>query len=140
MSFRMDKLLSGRRILVVEDEILILMMIEGMLADLGCESMSAAATNEAALALIDTQLFDAAMLDLNLNGKSSYAVADALIARDVPFIFSTGNSVSDLRDGYRDWAVLRKPFTDEELIKELSRLLPRAGLSKSEWATQPYIV
>ena len=65
----MDKLLSGRRVLVVEDELLVLMMIEDMLADLGCESVTAAATAHQALALIDTQVFDAAMLDMNLNGK-----------------------------------------------------------------------
>ena len=67
----MDKLLSGRRVLVVEDEMLILMMIEDMLADLGCESVTAAATVDQALALIDAQVFDAAMLDMNLNGNKA---------------------------------------------------------------------
>ena len=104
---------------------LILLMIEDMLADLGCESVTAAATIDQALALIDVQVFDAAMLDLNLNGKNSYAVADALTARGMPFVFCTGNSVHDLRDGYRDRAVLRKPFEDEELVEMLRRLFPR---------------
>ena len=104
---------------------LILLMIKDMLADLGCESVTAAATIDQALALIDVQVFDAAMLDLNLNGKSSYAVADALTARGMPFVFCTGNSVHDLRDGYRDRAVLRKPFEDEELVEMLRRLFPR---------------
>ena len=90
----MNKLLSGRRVLVVEDEMMILMMIEDMLADLGCESVTAAATVDQALALIDAQTFDAAMLDMNLNGNKSYAVADALAARGVPFVFSTGYSVA----------------------------------------------
>jgi CheY-like chemotaxis protein len=75
------KLLSGRRVLVIEDEMLILMMIEGMLADLGCESVTSAATIDRAIALIDGQVFDAAMLDMNLNGNNSRAIADALTAR-----------------------------------------------------------
>jgi CheY-like chemotaxis protein len=116
----MDKLLSGRRVLVVEDEMLILMMIEDMLADLGCDSVIAAATIEQALALIGEQVFDAAMLDMNLNGDT---VADALAARGVPFVFSTGNSGHDMRDRFRDHAVLRKPFKYEALTDILTRLL-----------------
>lgn len=119
----MNKLLSGLRVLVVEDEILILMMIEGMLADLGCKSVSAATRNEQAIALIEGQVFDVAMLDMNLNGKSSGEVADALAARGVPFVYSTGNSVHDTRDGFRDRPVLKKPFSDEQLTKVLSSLL-----------------
>ena len=119
----MNKLLSGRCVLVVEDEILILMMIEGMLADLGCKSVSAATRNEQAIALIEGQVFDVAMLDMNLNGKSSDDVADALAARGVPFVYSTGNSVHDARDGFRDRPVLKKPFNDEQLTKVLSNLL-----------------
>jgi CheY-like chemotaxis protein len=72
----MNKLLSGLRVLVVEDEMMILMIIEDMLADLGCESVTAAATAHQALALIDTQVFDAAMLDMNLNGNKGHDVAD----------------------------------------------------------------
>ncbi len=60
---------------------MILMIIEDMLAELGCESVTAAATVGQALALIDAQVFDAAMLDMNLNGNKSHAVADALAAR-----------------------------------------------------------
>ncbi|MER8397468.1 response regulator [Mesorhizobium sp. M1348] len=121
----MDKLLSGRRSLVVEDEMLVLIMIEDMLADLGCESVTAAATINQALTLIDAQIFDVAMLDMNLNGNQTYAVADALVARGVPFVFSTGYSGHDMRDGYRDRPVLKKPFMDKELVEMLTRLLSR---------------
>jgi CheY-like chemotaxis protein len=119
----MDKLLSGRRSLVVEDEMLVLLMIEDMLADLGCESVTTAATINQALALIDTQTFDVAMLDMNLNGNQTYAVADALAAQGVPFVFSTGYSGHDIRDGYRDRPVLKKPFGDDELGDVLAALL-----------------
>lgn len=121
----MDKLLSGRRVLVVEDEMLILMMIEDMLADLGCESVTAAATVDQAVALIGTDVFDLAMLDMNLNGSNSYAVADALVTRNVPFAFSTGYSGHGIRDGYSDRPVLRKPFMARELLETLTLLLDR---------------
>ena len=94
---------------------LVLMMIEDMLGDLGCESVTSAATVEQAIALIEAQVFDAAMLDMNLDGDNSNAVADALAARGVPFIFSTGNSGRDMREGFSDRAVLRKPFSFDEL-------------------------
>jgi CheY-like chemotaxis protein len=121
----MDKLVSGRRVLVVEDEMLVLLMIEDILADLGCASVIAAATVDQALAAIDRQVLDAAMLDMNLNGNQTYAVADALVARGVPFVFSTGYSGHDMRDGYRDHPVLKKPFMDKELVEMLTRLLSR---------------
>ena len=123
----MDKLLSGRRVLVVEDEMMVLMMIEDMLADLGCESVTAAATVDQALALIDAQAFDAAMLDMNLNDNKTHAVADALAARGVPFVFSTGYSARDVREGYRDRPLLKKPFQYEELVEVLTRLLSRSS-------------
>jgi CheY-like chemotaxis protein len=121
----MDKLLSRRRVLVVEDEMLVLIMIEDMLADLGCESVTAAATVNQALAAIDAQIFDVVMLDMNLNGGNSYAVAEALATRGIPFVFSTGYSGHDMRDGYRDRPMLKKPFMDRELVEILTRLLPR---------------
>jgi CheY-like chemotaxis protein len=121
----MDKLLSGRRVLVVEDEILILMMIEDMLADLGCESVTSAGTINRAVALIDGQVFDAAILDINLNGHDSHPVADALAARGVLFVFCTGNGRYYRPDGYFDRAVLRKPFRYDELVETLTRLLSR---------------
>jgi CheY-like chemotaxis protein len=115
----MSKLLSGRRILVVEDEMLILMIIEDMLSDLGCESVTTAATVDQALALIDTQVFDAAMLDMNLDGNRSHAIADALAARGVPFVFATGYSGRGMSDGHRDRPVLRKPFLTSNWSKFL---------------------
>ena len=101
------------------------MLIEDTLADLGCESVAAAATVDQALAMIEAQVFDAAMLDLNLNGSTSHPVADALAARGVPFVFSTGYTGHDLRSGYRDRPLLRKPFQYEELVEVLTRLLSR---------------
>ena len=118
----MDKLLSGRRVLVVEDEMLVLIMIEDMLADLGCKSVTSAATVDKALALINEQVFDVAMLDMNLNGNDSLVVAETLAARGIPFFYSTGNTSRSFRDGYSDRPVLKKPFKYEELAAILTRL------------------
>jgi|ERR1700722_5517533 CheY-like chemotaxis protein len=121
----MNKSLSGYRILVVEDEMMNLAMLEDILVDAGCQSVAVAATIDQAMALIDGRVFDAAMLDIKLKGKNSYAVADALAARGVPFVFATGNSVRDIGERYENRPVLRKPFKAERLVEALTALLPR---------------
>src|SRR5215210_5428149 len=118
----MNRLLTGRRILVVEDEMMVLLAIEDMLTDLGCDAVAAAATVDQALALIEAQGFDAAMLDVNLNGNKSYPVADVLARRGVPFAFSTGYSDHGW-GGYGDRPVLKKPFAYEDLVATLTELL-----------------
>ena len=116
-------LLSGRRVLVVEDEFLVLLLIEEMLADLGCTFVSTAPSVRKALALIEAQPFDVAMLDVNLNRETSFPIADALAARGVPFLFATGYDVQCLTDAHRSRPVLRKPFREHELRETLSGLL-----------------
>lgn len=100
-------------------------MIEDMLADLGCTSVTTAATIDKALALIDAQVFDAAILDMNLNGNPSHSVAEVLIARGVPFVYATGNTDCKLTGILRGQPVLKKPFKYEELVEILARLLSR---------------
>ena len=119
----MTSLLADRRVLVVEDEMLVLMIMEDMLADLGCESVTAAATVAQALALIEANSFDVAMLDMNLGGDRSYPVADALAARGVPFAFATGYGGHTL-DGYGERPMLKKPFQFADLLSTLTGLLP----------------
>jgi len=119
----MSELLSGRRILVVEDEMLILMMIEGILEDLGCRSVTGAATVKKAVSLIESESFDAAMLDMNLGGEDSSRVADVLSERGVPFIYSTGNDRRDIAADSRDHAVLYKPYQERDLIAAITQLL-----------------
>jgi DNA-binding NtrC family response regulator len=119
----MDKPLSGRRILAVEDDMLIRLTLEDMLAELGCGSVSTAATIDQALDLINVRVFDAATLDVNLAGANSYAVADALAARGVPFVFTTGYDTQFLSAGYRERPILKKPFAYEDLGHMLTRLL-----------------
>lgn len=123
----MRKRLSGYRILVVEDEMLVLMALEDMLAELGCDTAVPASTNEQAIALIESQHFDAALLDLNLNGLRSYPVADALAAVGVPFAFATGYGTSVLRSVDRDRPLLVKPFGFAALEAMFVGLLPGPG-------------
>ncbi len=117
-----QKSAKGLRILVVEDETMVLLMIEEMLADLGCEAAASAATAQQALELIATQPFDAALLDMNLNGETSEAVAKALVTQGTPFIFCTGGDVLDAAPEFRDHPCLRKPFSYEDLAAKLREL------------------
>ena len=118
-----DKLLVGKSVLVVEDEMLVVMAIEDMLEDLGCTSVKRAASVQQALALIDTQTFDLATLDVNLNGRDSYAVAQALSDRGVPFTFSTGDGRHGVSESYTGRPVLNKPFSRTQLVEILTGLL-----------------
>ena len=102
---------------------LLLMDIEGVLADLGCESVTSAATVEQALRQLEEKVFDVAVLDVNLNGCESYPVAHVLAARGVPFAFSTGYSGEGIRSEYDDRPLLRKPYQRAKLVQILTRLL-----------------
>ncbi|MDH7972186.1 response regulator [Sphingomonas sp. AR_OL41] len=119
----MHSLLSGRRVLVVEDEMMVLMNIEGALADLGCAAISSAATVDDALALLKAEHFDVAMLDVNLGGQASYRVADALAGRSIPFVFSTGYGEHGVEPRFGDRPVLQKPYSDADLGAALASLL-----------------
>ncbi|MCV0371060.1 response regulator [Filomicrobium sp.] len=119
----MNSILTGRRILLVEDETLISLMIEDMLVELGCGAVTSAATANAAVGLVSRQAFDAALVDMNLNGTSSRPVVEALAARGIPFAIATGNSVDEMWGDFRDRAVLRKPFGSDDLSDVLARLL-----------------
>jgi CheY-like chemotaxis protein len=121
-----DSPLSGRRVLVIEDEMMVAMLLQDMLADLGCAVVGPAARVEQALAMIDAAsagALDVAVLDINLNGQQSYSVADALAARSVPFVFATGYGQDSLKNGYRSFPLLQKPFKLSELGDALARLL-----------------
>ena len=119
----MNSSFSGRRVLLVEDEMLVVWLLEDMLADLGCTVVGPASNINQALAMIDAEAIDVAVLDVNLNGQMSYPVADALAARGVPFVFSTGYDKDTLLDGYRSFPVLQKPFHRSELSHTFSKLL-----------------
>ena len=103
---------------------MILMSIEGMLGELGCDCVATAATVEQGLALVDARDFDAAILDMNLDGDTGSVVADALCARGTPFVFSTGYGEHGIPEAHRGRPVLRKPYQDRALAEALTRILP----------------
>ena len=90
-------------------------LLEDTLAELGCAVVGPAAGVKEALAMIDAKVIDVAVLDVNLNGEMSYPIADALVVRGVPFVFSTGYGKDRMPDGYQIFPVLQKPFHRAEL-------------------------
>jgi DNA-binding response OmpR family regulator len=113
-----------RRVLVVEDEVLVGMLIEEMLHELGYELAALATHLDQALSLARSESFDFALLDINLNGKQSFPVADVIRARGLPFLFATGYGTRILDAPYTGAPILQKPFS----LEELHRALERAGL------------
>jgi CheY-like chemotaxis protein len=113
---------DARRILVVEDEILIGMLLEDMLGDLGYEIAGTAARVEDALVLARESQIDAAILDVNLNGQEVFPVAEILVGRSIPFVFATGYGERALPEAYQRRPTLQKPFEQETLARELARL------------------
>lgn len=110
------------RLLVVEDELMIRMLLEEMLAELGYTVAAEAAHIDEALPLARNAEVDAAILDLNLNGQSVIPVADLLVERGVPFIFATGYGERGLPEAYRNHPTLQKPFEQDMLDRVLSRI------------------
>lgn len=136
----MNNGLSGRRILVVEDDMLVAWTLEDMLAQLGCAIVGPAVRVNQALAMVGADTIDAAVLDVNLNGDKSYPVADALAARGVPFVFCTGYNKNNIENGYRGFPMLQKPFECSKLGDALAKLLSlgspatsRQRMSPPEW-------
>jgi len=116
------KALSGRRILVVEDEMFVAMLVEDLLADLGCEVVGPASSVDQALKLlINAAPVDGALLDVNLGQEKVYPVAEALRRTGVPFVFVTGYGTAGLDQPYRNDPTIQKPFDPERFGVEVAR-------------------
>jgi two-component sensor histidine kinase len=112
--------LDGLRVLIVEDEALVGLQVEQVLREAGCAPIGPAATILEAIDLVLTGTVDAALLDVNLAGGRSYAVADMLAAKGVPFAFCTGYSgPTDLPARFADVRVLTKPLRAEQILESL---------------------
>ena len=111
--------LNGLRILIVEDEAAISLLLEDMLLDFGCEVVGPAGRLSAALDLAAKETFDLAILDVNVAGEPIYPVAETLERRNVPFVFSTGYGSAGIKDAYRDRPVVQKPFAQSDLRQRL---------------------
>ncbi|WP_158916443.1 response regulator [Caulobacter sp. S45] len=107
------------RILIVEDEALVAMLLEDMLADLGHTAVFSAASTTEALAYMsqNPDAFDFAITDVNLAGEQSYPIAEALAAAGKPFAFATGYGPGSLPEAWRDRPVLAKPFGTSDVAR-----------------------
>lgn len=114
---------AAARLLVVEDEYLIRMLLEDMLADLGYDVAAAVGTLAEASEIAAKGDFNAAILDVNLDGKEIFPVADILTQRGLPFVFVTGYGEGSLPGHYRNRPALQKPFQAERLKVTLDGLL-----------------
>ena len=120
----MSQPLSGRRVLVVEDESLVAMLLETILEDMDCIPVGPASTVEEGLALTaDPSPLDAALLDVNVAGRQVFPIAEALKDRGVPFIFSTGYGEGGLPDEWRGHATVQKPFTEAAIRDALMKAM-----------------
>jgi CheY-like chemotaxis protein len=118
--------LTTIRVLLVEDEVMIRMLVADMLAELGHSVAAEAGEIGEAIRLAQSTEFDLAILDVNVNGKVISPVAELIQARNRPFIFATGYGSSGLPEDYRDRPALQKPFQIETLGRMIDTALKRA--------------
>lgn len=120
----MTDIFSGRRVLIVEDESLVAMLLETILADLGCDVVGPESNIEDGLNVASgTAPLDAALLDVNVAGQEIFPVAEALKARGVPFVFSTGYGEAGLPEHWRGNPTVQKPFTEGAIREALMTAL-----------------
>ncbi len=112
--------LAGTRVLVVEDELLVAMLLEDVLEDLGCEVVGPVSRISAAKSTIERERFDCALLDVNLRGQTVYPLAELLEKRSIPFGFVTGYGATGVDRQFRARPVLHKPFATNEVASMLA--------------------
>ncbi|MGC1887475.1 MAG: response regulator [Stellaceae bacterium] len=122
---------AGLRILVVEDEMLIAILIEDMLQELGCHVVGPVSRLDAAMRLAHEEPLDAAILDVSIRGGQVYPVAEKLLARNIPFVLASGYADWALPESLRDQPRLTKPFRQHDLEEQVRLLMARATASTS---------
>jgi CheY-like chemotaxis protein len=114
------------RVFVVEDEFAVLLLVEDMLSELGCELVGTASRMSEATRLARELHFDVAVLDVNINGEAVDAVAEIVCARGAAMVFSTGYGRSGVDPRWRGRPILQKPYRIEEFAEALSEALDSA--------------
>ncbi|MGK9055700.1 response regulator [Neorhizobium petrolearium] len=117
--------ISGLKVLIVEDEALVALMIEDMLQDLGCEIIASISRLADARAIAAKADIDLAVLDVNLAGELSFSIAEILRNRQIPFVFSTGYGMDGLPDEFGSHLVIGKPFSSGELQEIIAGAIER---------------
>lgn len=115
----------GVRVLLVEDEGTIAMLVEQMLEELECVVVASVAQLAKACEVANRVTIDLAILDVNLAGERVFPVAEILQARQIPFVFSTGYGASGLPNEFAHRPVLHKPFSENELQLKIALALGR---------------
>jgi CheY-like chemotaxis protein len=110
------------RILIVEDEMLVAMLIEDAITDLGHEIVGPEMRLETALETAAREQFEFAILDINLAGKQSFPVADCLSQRGIPFMFASGYGAAGLVEPYLSAEVIQKPFSPRQIEDALKKI------------------
>jgi DNA-binding response OmpR family regulator len=113
--------MANLRVLIVEDEGMVSMLLEDMLSELGHTVAGLAPRLAVARTLAEKIEVDLAILDVNLDGEASYPIAEILTARGVPLIFATGYGATGLKEDWRRAPVLSKPFQIRELAVAIAR-------------------
>jgi DNA-binding NarL/FixJ family response regulator len=116
--------LAGRRVLLLEDEMLISLLIEDVLERQGCAIVGPFSRVASALSAAATEMIDVAILDINVAGDKSFPVAEALNERNIPFFFLSGYGQAAAPSDRPEWIVCGKPFQESEII---ATLLERLG-------------
>ena len=117
---------AGKRVLVVEDELMIRLLLQDMLDDLGHTLAGEAGRIEDALTLAKQGEFDVAILDVNLNGQPISPVVEILVERGVPFVFATGYGQRGVPEAYRKTPTLQKPFQADALAQAIEAVATAA--------------
>jgi CheY-like chemotaxis protein len=115
------------RVLVIEDEAIIAAVLENALVEGGCSVVGPVATLGRALETIENTTIDAALLDIKINGRDTYPVADVLAGRGIPFVFVSGFTRKDLPVRYRHCAHITKPFEPSAIMTALGSVAQRTG-------------
>lgn len=118
---------AGRKVLLVEDEALVAMLVEEALLEAGFQVIGHASSVREAMALLARERPDAVVLDLNLAGETALPVADALVASGIPYVIATGYGANGLPPAHRHAPVLTKPYDPAMLASELGRLCRAAA-------------
>lgn len=119
-----DKFLSGLDLLLVEDEFLIAVDAEEILTSFDAARIRIVSTYEEAERFAREEMFDAAVLDVNINGKMSFAIGEILKQRGIPFVFASGYALSDRPiEGFKGGICVRKPYNSDQLRRGLMEAL-----------------
>ena len=117
--------LASPRVLVVEDEMTEAMLIEDIVCELSFEVAGVIPRLEDAMRMLDSGVFDMAMLDVHLNGKTVFPFAAGLEEREIPFLFATAYGRRGIPQEFSAHPVLQKPFGPVELRRALLDLSGR---------------